>query len=52
MKIILLSICAFTLLSTSGCIVADGRRHRHEEVFVPVVPVVVVHPAVVHVRVE
>jgi hypothetical protein len=52
MKIILLTICVLTLLNTSGCIVADnGRHHDQAAVFVPVVPVVVVHPAVVHVRV-
>jgi hypothetical protein len=53
MKTILLSICIITLLTASGCIVADGGRHHdHAAVFVPVVPVVVVHPAVVHVRVD
>jgi hypothetical protein len=45
MKIILLSIDVITLLTTSGCLVAEGGRHEHAAVLVPVVPVVVVHPA-------
>jgi hypothetical protein len=43
MKIILLFICTATLLATSGCLV-EGR-HGRDAVIVPVVPVVVVHPA-------
>jgi hypothetical protein len=42
MKIIL--FLTFVLLATSGCIVAEGR-HGGGAVLVPVVPVVVVHPA-------
>jgi hypothetical protein len=43
MKIILFLVCIVTLLATSGCVVVG--RGRHSEVFVPIVPVVVVHPA-------
>jgi hypothetical protein len=43
MKMILFLTCIATLLATSGCLV-EGRG-RHGEVFVPIVPVVVVHPA-------
>lgn len=51
MKIILFLTCLAALLTTSGCLVEDqgGYRHggyeRHSEVVVPIVPVVVVHPA-------
>jgi hypothetical protein len=44
MKMPVFLICITTLLATSGCIVAEGR-HGHAAVIVPVVPVVVVHPA-------
>ena len=58
MKIILLFTCLITLLTSSGCLVADGggrghygRGHyeRHEEVRAVVVgpPVVVVRPPVI-----
>jgi hypothetical protein len=56
MKIILLFTCIITLLTSSGCLVADGggRGHygRHEEVRAVVVgpPVVVVRPPEVIVR--
>jgi hypothetical protein len=43
MKIILFLTCVTTLLATSGCLV-EGR-HGRDAVIVPVVPVVVVHPA-------
>ena len=51
MKIILLFSCIITLLTSSGCIIAeDGRRgrwhhERHEEVHAVVVgpPVIIVH---------
>jgi hypothetical protein len=45
MKIILLFICTATLLTTSGCLVEGRGRHGDAAVIVPVVPVVVVHPA-------
>jgi hypothetical protein len=46
MKTILLLSCVITLLATSGCLVAeDGRHHGRDAVIVPIVPVVVVHPA-------
>jgi hypothetical protein len=44
MKIILFLTSIVVLLATSGCIVAEGR-HGGGAVLVPVVPVVVVHPA-------
>ncbi|HSY18150.1 MAG TPA: hypothetical protein VK815_07440 [Candidatus Acidoferrales bacterium] len=61
MKIILLFTCIITLLTSSGCLVADGggRGHyehshyeRHDEVRAVVVgpPVVVVRPPEVIVR--
>lgn len=58
MKSILLFTCAFTLLSTTGCLIEEGGRHghfrherheRHEEVIVGP-PVVFVHPPEVIVR--
>jgi hypothetical protein len=45
MKIILLLTCIVTLLCTSGCLVEGRGRHGGGAVIVPVVPVVVVHPA-------
>jgi hypothetical protein len=50
MKMILFLTCLVTLLTASGCIVAESGRHGHAAVIVPVVPVVVVHPAEVIVR--
>jgi hypothetical protein len=55
MKIILLSACVFTLLATSGCIVAEDGPHRHARYeHRPAVivgpPVIVVRPAEVIVR--
>jgi hypothetical protein len=44
MKMHVFLICITTLLATSGCIVAEGR-HGRTAVIVPVVPVVVAHPA-------
>jgi hypothetical protein len=44
MKILLFLSCLATLLTTSGCLVEEGR-HRHAAVIVPVAPVVVVRPA-------
>lgn len=59
MKTILLFSCLFTLLSSTGCLVADrgerGERwhhERHEEVGAVVVgpPVVVVRPPIIFVH--
>jgi hypothetical protein len=44
MKMILFLTCITTLIATSGCVVAEGR-HGRDAVIVPIVPVVVVHPA-------
>jgi len=62
MKKILLLTSAIALITTSGCLVSDGRRHgpyhehghyehyeHHEEVIVTH-PVVVVHPPEIIVR--
>jgi len=59
MKKILLLTSALTLITTSGCLVSDGRQHggyhdhghyeHHEEVIVTR-PVVVVHPPEIIVR--
>jgi hypothetical protein len=55
MKTILLLTCLITLLSTTGCIVAEGGQHRHaryerhDEVIVGP-PVVVVRPPEIVVR--
>ena len=53
MKTILLFTCFITLLSSTGCIVADGGRRHHEEVRPEVIvgpPVVLVRPPEVIVR--
>jgi hypothetical protein len=48
MKTILLLTCVITLLSTTGCIVADGGRHRHARYEGP--PAVIIGPPVVELR--
>ena len=45
MKMILLLTCITTLFATSGCLVEGRGRHGGGAVIVPIVPVVVVHPA-------
>jgi len=55
MKKILLLACMLSLLSTTGCLVGDGRRHerahyeRHDEVIVAP-PIIVVRPPEIIVR--